>query len=92
MATKQELFTKVTGLTWDVETLTDKELLSWLVPRGAMLSGDPETNEKLKDTLEFCEAAGIELESNTDGYDDIEDNGDDSSNDDVHSTADVIDG
>ena len=58
MATKQELFTKVTGLTFDVEKITDKAKLAWLVPDGAMLD-NPE-GRKAKETEEFLDAAGIE--------------------------------
>lgn len=65
MATTQELFTKVTGLTWDVESLIaegkiTKEKLAWLVPDGAMLEGDVETNRKRKETAEFLEAVDID--------------------------------
>ena len=79
MATKQELFTKVTGLTYDVEKITDNAKLAWLVPDGAMLQGDKEKNRKAKETAEFLAAAGLEETSKIDVYDDEEPAGSSSS-------------
>ena len=61
MATKQELFTKVTGLTFDVEKIQDNDKLAWLIPDGAMLE-NPE-GRKAKDTKEFMSAAGLDEDS-----------------------------
>ena len=80
MATKQELFTKVTGLTFDVDKL-DTDKLSWLTPRGAMLNGEADNNDKLKDTLEFFDAAGIDYDNSN--YDDVEDTDNETSEDDT---------
>lgn len=55
----QELFTKVTGLTWDVNKLTDEEKKKWLIPDGAMLDGK---SEKLNDTLELLKKFGLSAE------------------------------
>ena len=79
MATKQELFTKVTGLTYDVEKITDKTKLAWLVPDGAMLQGDKAKNRKAQDTAAFLEAAGLTETSKIDVYDDEEPAGSSSS-------------
>ena len=77
--TKQELFTKVTGLTFDVEKLS-KEKLEWLIPDGAMLD-NPE-GRKVKETAEFMDVAGIDKTkkfSTIDvDYDDEDNNNDDS--------------
>jgi len=59
MATeKQKLFTKVTGLTYDVEKITDPVKLAWLVPDGSMLSN--KEGRKAKETVAFLEAAGLD--------------------------------
>ena len=97
MATKQELFTKVTGLTYDVEDIKDEELLTWLIPDGAMLD-DPE-GEKAKDTAEFMAAAGLDkstkfddedTDNDSSSYDDEDDSDDESSDlDDPKSTVEV---
>ena len=82
MDKKQELFTKVTGLTFDVNEIEDNEKLTWLIPDGAMLDGD-ENSQKVKDTKEFMSLAGISEDSKFStvevDYDD-EDDTDDSSN------------
>ena len=70
MPTKQELFTKVTGLTYDVEKITDPVKLAWLVPDGAMLNN--KDGRKAIDTAAFLEAAGIEVKSKIELYDDEE--------------------
>ena len=77
MATKQELFTKVTGLTFDVEKVTDPTKLAWLVPDGAML--DNPNGRKRIDTKAFLDAARLETTSKIDIYDDEEDNDNNSS-------------
>jgi len=59
MATKQELFTKVTGLTFDVEKITDPVKLAWLIPDGAMLDGTE--GRKFQEAQEFMSAAGIDI-------------------------------
>ena len=79
MATKQELFTKVTGLTFDVEKITDDTKLAWLVPDGAMLQGDKEKNRKAKETAEFLVAAGLSETSKIDVYDEEDTTDNDSS-------------
>lgn len=56
--TKQELFTKVTGLTFDVEKIP-VEKLSWLIPDGKML--DNAESSKFQAFSEFAEAAGLEI-------------------------------
>lgn len=100
MASKQELFTKVTGLTCNVEDITDESLLSWVIPAGAMLGGDIDKNQKAKDTLELCEALGVDptekfgedvnYDDNDNGSDDDLNSYDDlNSGDDPKSTADV---
>lgn len=79
--TKQELFTKVTGLTFDVEKITDPEKLAWLIPDGAMLENSE--GRKAKETSEFMDLAGIDKTkkfSTIDvDYDDEDDNEDNSS-------------
>lgn len=86
MATKQELFTKVTGLTFDVEKITDETKLAWLIPDGKMLD-NPE-GRKAKDTAEFMDAAGLDKNLK---YDEVEEGGDDSSSDDNEpSTVEVV--
>jgi len=60
MAELQELFTKVTGLTWDIASVKDEktdEELAWLIPDGAMLD-DPEC-QKAKDTKELLGMLGL---------------------------------
>ena len=57
--TKQELFTKVTGLTFDVEKIS-ADKLGWYIPDGAML--DNSDSRKLQDTQEFMEEAGLPVE------------------------------
>lgn len=60
MAELQELFTKVTGLTWDIASVKDEktdEELAWLIPDGAMLD-DPEC-QKAKDTKELLGLLGL---------------------------------
>lgn len=57
--TKQELFTKVTGLTFDVEKITDPVKLAWLIPDGAMLDGN---GRRFEITQEFMDAAGLNVE------------------------------
>lgn len=80
MATeKQQLFTKVTGLTYDVEKITDPVKLAWLVPDGAMLQGDKAKNRKAQDTAAFLKAAGLTETSKIDVYDDEEPAGSSSS-------------
>ena len=86
MATKQELFTKVTGLTFDVEKITDENKLAWLIPDGKMLD-NPE-GRKAKETTEFMDAAGLDKNLK---YDEVEENDDDSSSDDNEpSTVEVV--
>ena len=58
--TKQELFTKVTGLTFDVEKITDPVKLAWLIPDGAML--DNAEGSRFEITKEFMSAAGIDVD------------------------------
>jgi len=54
----RELFTKVTGLTFDPSNIpADK--LAWLIPDGAMLEG--EENRKAKLTKDFMEDANLDL-------------------------------
>ena len=81
MATKQELFTKVTGLTFDVKKITDPVKLAWLIPDGAML--DNPNGRKAKDTKEFMAMANLDEDSKFStvevDYDDEDDN--DSSSD-----------
>lgn len=81
MATKQELFTKVTGLTFDVEKITDLDKLAWLIPDGAMLD-NPE-GRKAKETKEFMALVGLSEDSKFStvevDYDDTEDDDDNSS-------------
>jgi hypothetical protein len=83
MATKQELFTKVTGLTFDVEKITDLDKLAWLIPDGAML--DNPDGRKAKETKEFMALAGLSEDSKFStvevDYDDEEENNSSSSND-----------
>lgn len=84
MATKQELFTKVTGLTFDVENV-DPDKLAWLVPDGSMLSN--KDGRKAKDTVAFLDAAGLDKntklsEVEISAYDDEDISDDDSSLDD----------
>ena len=83
MATKQELFTKVTGLTYDVEKITDPEKLAWLIPDGAMLEN--EDGRKAQLTKEFMEMAGISKDKKFStvevNYDDVEESDDSSSDD-----------
>ena len=85
MASKQELFTKVTGLTFDVEKIKDEQKLTWLIPDGAMLN-DNENNRKAKETKEFMAAAGLDEDSKFStidiDYDPESGDDDDSSNDD----------
>ena len=60
MAELQELFTKVTGLKWDIESVKDTktdEQLAWLIPDGAMLD-NPE-GRKAKDTKELLAMLGL---------------------------------
>jgi len=87
MASKQELFTKVTGLTFDVEKITDENKLAWLIPDGAML--DNEEGRKAQQTAEFMDAAGLDKSLK---YDDEEEEVDDSSSDDPKSTAEIVNG
>lgn len=83
MATKQELFTKVTGLTFDVEKITDLDKLAWLIPDGAML--DNADGRKAKETKEFMTLVGLSEDSKFStvevDYDDEEENNSSSSND-----------
>jgi len=83
MATKQELFTKVTGLTFDVEKITDSEKLAWLIPDGAMLNNVD--GRKAKETKEFMNIAGLDENSKFStvevDYDDEENDDNTSSND-----------
>jgi hypothetical protein len=83
MATKQELFTKVTGLTFDVEKITDSKKLAWLIPDGAML--DNSDGRKALETKEFINVAGIDENSKFStvevDYDDEENDDNTSSND-----------
>ena len=58
--TKQELFTKVTGLTFDVEKITDPVKLAWLIPDGAML--DNAEGRRFETTKEFMSTAGIDVD------------------------------
>lgn len=74
---KQKLFTKVTGLTFNVEKITDKNKLAWLVPDGSMLNN--EDGRKAKDTKAFLEEAEIDIKSKIELYDD-EESGDSGSN------------
>lgn len=92
MATKQELFTKVTGLTFDVEAIKDDAKLAWLIPDGAMLD-NPE-GRKAKETAEFMEAAGLDkgLKYDEEEPSDDDSSFDDDNSDDPKSTADVING
>lgn len=59
--TKQELFTKVTGLTWDVEKLANMsdEKKKWLIPDGVILENAEGLKFKL--TKEFAEEIGIDI-------------------------------
>jgi len=81
MASKQELFTKVTGLTFDVEEIKDNNELAWLIPDGAMLDGD---GEKAAITKEFMSVIGLDADLKFSTaeveYDDEEENTDNSSN------------
>jgi len=84
MATKQELFTKVTGLTFDVEKYLEShepEQLAWLIPDGAMLDGE---GRKKDDTLALLEELGLDKESKFSTadieYDDEDPSENDSSN------------
>lgn len=61
--TLQELFTKVTGLTWDVNKLTDSQKKRWLIPDGAMLD---KNNKKAKDTIELLSKLGLSKEDKID--------------------------
>ncbi len=83
MATKQELFTKVTGLTFDVEKITDPNKLAWLIPDGSMLEGE---GRKTELTKEFMAAADLDEDSKFStvevDYDDTDTSDDDNSNDD----------
>ena len=54
----RQLFTKVTGLTFDPSNLSE-EKLAWLIPDGAMLEG--ENNRRAELTKEFMEDAGLDL-------------------------------
>lgn len=81
MAELQELFTKVTGLTWDIEAVKDEktaEELAWLIPDGAMLD-DPEY-QKAKDTKELLGLLGLSEDTKFSEVD-IEEGSDDSSDD-----------
>lgn len=60
--TKQELFTKVTGLTFDVEKLSP-EKLAWLIPDGSMLDNN---SPKFELTKEFMEVAGLNVDGKVD--------------------------
>lgn len=63
MATKQELFTKVTGLTFDVEEYLEShenEQVAWLIPDGAMLDS---AGNKKDDTLALLEELGLDKET-----------------------------
>lgn len=82
MAELQELFTKVTGLTWDITSVKDDktpEELAWLIPDGAMLD-DPEY-QKAKDTKELLGLLGLSEDTKFSEVD-IEEGSDDDSNDD----------
>lgn len=68
-AEKQALFTKVTGLTFDHEAITDPAKLAWLIPDGAMLQGDKTKNRKAQDTAAFMKAFNLEESSKIDVYD-----------------------
>jgi hypothetical protein len=57
MSTKQELFTKVTGLTFDVSKVDDSKL-AWLIPDGKMLDGE---GKKTELTKEFMAEANIDI-------------------------------
>lgn len=78
MPTKQELFTKVTGLTYDLEKISDKTKLAWLVPDGSMLNN--EEGRKAIDTKAFLEAADIDVKSKIELYDDEEESSGSGSN------------
>lgn len=60
--TNQELFTKVTGLTWNVNLLNNmsEEKLLWLIPDGAMLS---RSGRKQEFTKQLLEELSINIES-----------------------------
>ena len=83
MATKQEMFTKVTGLTFDVKKITDEKKLAWLIPDGKML--DNAEGRKAKETKEFMAAAGLDEDSKFStidiDYDPADEPGDPDSND-----------
>ena len=59
--TKQELFTKVTGLTWDVEKLANmpEEKKKWLIPDGVILENAD--GVKFKMTKEFMDEIGLDI-------------------------------
>lgn len=82
MASLQELFTKVTGLTYDVNLITDENLKKWLIPDGSMLDTD---GDKADATKELIEAWGLSLDDKFSSveveYDDEEDSDSDSSSD-----------
>ena len=61
--TKQELFTKVTGLTWDVEKLANMPdaKKQWLIPDGVILENVDGVKFKL--TKEFADEIGIDINS-----------------------------
>lgn len=86
MAELQELFTKVTGLTWDIASVKDEktdEELAWLIPDGAMLD-DPEC-QKAKDTKELLGMLGLSEDTKFSEVD-IEEGDDSSSYDDEDPT------
>ena len=56
MTEKQRLFTKITGLTFDVEKVS-AEKLSWLIPDGKML--DNSEGKRFVETRAFMEEAGL---------------------------------
>jgi hypothetical protein len=60
MSTKQELFTKVTGLTFNPDKITDPVKLAWLIPDGAML--ESKSGRRYEMTQEFMEEAGLPID------------------------------
>lgn len=70
----QKLFTKVTGITWDITKLSDearkKLLVKWLIPDGSMLEVN---NQKSKDIIQLLEAFGLNKNEKIDlSFDDSE--------------------